>query len=617
MPTAADLFRQLNELDEHDAIEAKRSSQFGRSVLETVCAFSNEPHMGGGHILLGVTEAENTLWPTFEVEGIQETDKIQSDIATACATTFNKPIRPRMSVELIGLKKVIVVLVNEVPAGDKPIHFAKEGLPRGAYRRIGPTDQRCTDDDLLLFTQERQPGTYDEETLPDADISDIDPVAVKQYKDLRATANRLAEELQWDTEELLLALCCAKRVKGKFRPTVAGILLFGRTASLRRLFPAMRVDYIRVRGTEWVRDPVRGFDAVEIRAPLVRAVLRAHAAILDDLPKAFRLPKGGVQREEIPVIPDRVIREALVNAVMHRSYREHGPIAIIRYSNRLEIRNPGYSLVAPERLGDPASQQRNPKLAAVFHDLHIAETKGSGIRVMRDAMKESGLSPPYLESDRAGNRFTAMLLFHHFLSGKDLKWLARFNDLDLTDGDAQALVFARETGAINNQAMRSLTNLDTLSASGRLRRLRDAGLLEMKGKGAETYYVPTPKLLGSSDLPEKPSELSPKSSDLSSESSEPNATPLPDEIQQLLHRMSRRPSKAVVQRAVLTLCNWKELKASELAFYLEKTANYLRQAYLSPLLDDELLDISTSKHHPDLRYRTSKKGIVWLKKKYP
>ena len=521
----------------------------------------------------------------------------------------------KMSVELIGLKKVIVLFINEVPPGDKPVHFAKEGLPRGAYRRIGPTDQRCTDDDLLLFTQERQTCSYDEEAIPDTELTDIDPAAIKQYRDLRSVANPLAEELQLDTEQLLLPLCCAKRLKGKLRPTVAGILLFGRTTSLRRLFPAMRVDYIRVHGTEWARDPVQGFDAVEIRAPLVRAVLRAHAAILDDLPKAFRLPSGGVQREEIPVIPDRVIREALVNAVMHRSYREHGPIAIIRYANRLEIRNPGYSLVAPERLGDPASQQRNPKVAAVFHDLLIAETKGSGIRVMRDAMRDSGLSPPYLESDRAGNRFTAMLLFHHFLSEKDLKWLSRFKKLDLTDGDAQALVFVRETGAINNAAMRSLTNLDTLSASGRLRRLRDAGLLEMKGKGAETYYVPRPELLRSSDLSGKSSDSPSKSSDLQSEVSEPNAAPLPEEIQQLLNRMTRRPPKEIVQRAVLTLCNWKELKATELAFYLEKTPNYIRQAYLSPFLDLELLDITTSKHHPDLRYKTSKKGTAWLKAK--
>ncbi|MEZ6081893.1 MAG: hypothetical protein R3C56_41325 [Pirellulaceae bacterium] len=111
----------------------------------------------------------------------------------------------------------------------------------------------------------------------------------------------------------------------------------------------MRIDYIRVPALRWVKDPDRRFDTIEIRAPLIRAIQRARSAILDDLPKAFSLPAGEVQSKDIPVLPDRVIREVIANAIMHRDYRVHGSIQIIRYSNRLEIRNPGYSLKADER----------------------------------------------------------------------------------------------------------------------------------------------------------------------------------------------------------------------------------------------------------------------------
>ena len=88
---------------------------------------------------------------------------------------------------------------------------------------------------------------------------------------------------------------------------------------------------------------------------------------------------------------------------------------LIRYSNRLEVRNPGYSLKSPERLGEPGSETRNPAIAMVLHELKLAETKGSGIRVMRDEMETRGLSPPLLDSDRTGNQFVCQLLFHHFL----------------------------------------------------------------------------------------------------------------------------------------------------------------------------------------------------------
>lgn len=75
-----------------------------------------------------------------------------------------------------------------------------------------------------------------------------------------------------------------------------------------------------------------------------------------------------------------MIREALANATMHRSYQINSPVQIIRYSNRIEVLNPGYSLKPVADLGTPGSRLRNPAIAAVLHDLHWAETKGSGIR---------------------------------------------------------------------------------------------------------------------------------------------------------------------------------------------------------------------------------------------
>lgn len=54
----------------------------------------------------------------------------------------------------------------------------------------------------------------------------------------------------------------------------------------------------------------------------------------------------------------------------------HSPIQIIRYSNRIEILNPGYSLKDMDSLGTPGSRLRNPAIAAVLHELNWAETKG-------------------------------------------------------------------------------------------------------------------------------------------------------------------------------------------------------------------------------------------------
>ena len=61
--TALDLLESLNLLDENEHIEAKRASEVGKSILETICAFANEPGLGGGWLLLGVVREEQALFP--------------------------------------------------------------------------------------------------------------------------------------------------------------------------------------------------------------------------------------------------------------------------------------------------------------------------------------------------------------------------------------------------------------------------------------------------------------------------------------------------------------------------------------------------------------------------
>ena len=155
-----------------------------------------------------------------------------------------------------------------------------------------------------------------------------------------------------------------------------------------------------------MEDPDRRYvNSIEVRAPLLQAIRRAQSAVVDDLPKGFSLPEGSLQRTDDPLIPLKVLREAIVNAVMHRDYRQNSSIHIIRYANRIEVRNPGYSLVDPDELGAPKSKTRNPTIASVLHDTRFAETKGTGIEVMRENLRETGLAPPEFESDRTADHF--------------------------------------------------------------------------------------------------------------------------------------------------------------------------------------------------------------------
>jgi len=134
--TAEDLLQELMSLDESQRIEAKRYTQIDRSVMETVCAFANEPGLGGGYLLLGVERDGQDLFNNaYRVVGVAQPDKLQADLASQCASVFNRPVRPRVSVEALLGKAVLVVELHEAAPTDKPLFLAKLGLPRGAVSR--------------------------------------------------------------------------------------------------------------------------------------------------------------------------------------------------------------------------------------------------------------------------------------------------------------------------------------------------------------------------------------------------------------------------------------------------------------------------------------------------
>ncbi len=634
MDSVKELIDRLNQTDECNTVEAKLGQKIDRSILETVCAFANEPELGGGHILLGVERDQMSLFPHYTVSGIQYSDKLQLDLSTQCASIFNQPIRPEINVESIGGKLVIHIFVPEIPSGQKPVYFKNEGLPRGAYRRIGSSDQRCTDDDLFVFYNKED--SLDSTVISDSSLDDVSDESISLYRNLRAKVNPYAEELQYSDKDLLQALGCLKKVAGEFKLTYAGLLVFGKRLSHRRLLPMVRVDYIRVPGNEWVENPDNRFTTVDMRGPLLELVQRTFSAIADDLPKGFLLTESELQAESIG-LPTRVLREAIVNAFIHRSYRENQPIQIIRYGNRIEITNPGFSLKPEDHLGEPGSKTRNPFIAAIFHETNLAETKGSGIRTMKNLMEKAQLIPPTFESNHGKNQFTSRLLLHHFLNEEDIKWLYLFDTYGLNENQKRALIFIKEVGAIDNSVYRQLNGVDVLKSSNELRALREKEILEQKGKSRSTYYIPglifdNPTPSFSENLSAPPPDLSapppdlnaPVNSDLNAPapdlSTPPQeiSTPVDKELRATLPpglraKIDFLPERindpTILKKLIVELCNWRSLKSAELSGLTGKSEKYLLRNFITPLRESGELEYLYPEmpNHPEQAYKIVEK----------
>ena len=627
MKTAQEIFDQLNSIDENVRIDAKRASEIDKSIMETVCAFANEPGLGGGYLLLGAvrTGFENGL-PVYVPENIENPDKIQNDVTTQCSSMFNVRIRPQIEPEVIDGKTVLVVKIDEAPEAQKPIYITSRGLPQGAFRRVGSSDQKCTEDDMRVFYSSAE--SFDSTIVKGATLDDIDENAVAYYRKLRSKVNPNAEELSYDDNDLLLALrACEKEKSGEYVLTYTGLVVFGKAMSLRRLLPALRVDYIRVSGNRWVEDPDKRFEAtIDMHGPLILLVNRALNAIKDDLPKGFKLRKGNLQADTPIELPNDALREALVNAFIHCSFRLNQPIQIIRYSNRLEIINPGFSLKSPETLGEPGSVQRNPFISTIFHDTNLAETKGSGIRSMRGHMKKAGMMPPTFESNRSANQFTARLLLHHLLDNDTIQWLATYADYSLNNEQRLALVFVREVGAIDNITYRQLnSDINTSKASADLHDMCKKGLLEQKGQSRSSYYIAGEQFVNgrvdhslnsiaageNSNAVEGNSNAIGENSNATRENSNAareNSNALPADLLERCKNLKKWESSEKMKSLIVELCAFTPLSVNDIAVIINRKPSSVRYLYTNPLVEDGKLfyTIPEMVKHPDQKY-TSKK----------
>ncbi len=434
--------------DEHSRIEAKRASEIGDSIMQTICAFANEPGLGGGYLLLGISEPDASH-PNYWVSGISHVDQILNQLHNNCRNQFEHAVAISTQIEVIEGKQVIGVYVPELDPSAKPCRFAaghnnkKNHRKTGVWRRGANGDYECTHQELEPILLAKSGISYEQTIFPDAHWDDLDPAVIALYRQLRTRIKPHAEELQADDQGLLTALHLVKKQNGEYKPNIAGLVLMAKPLALRRLLPVVRIDYVRINGTQWVEDPNNRFSiTLDFLEPLIRLIPKLESTILDDMPRHFRLEEGQIQRSDQPILPQQVIREAVVNALMHRDYYINQPILIARYSNRLEILNPGYSLKPENELGEMGSRPRNPILASVLYDLDLAETKGSGIRTMRRLLQEASLTPPAFISNREANQFTATYLLNDLSSivklsnGSDLDSDTRELDSNTSDLDS-------------------------------------------------------------------------------------------------------------------------------------------------------------------------------------
>lgn len=479
-----ELSQRRSEFEDIEAKAARGGTPQG--IHETLSAFANRS--GGGTILFGIDD--KTLTPI----GIGNPDQLQKDLA-AKASDMEPPLRLRMYPHQIADKLVLVVQVPEVEPELKPCYYKPSGLPGGAYVRVGDGDRRMTDYEIYMLRTAHRTVNDDRLPVESSTMEDLDLELVDRYLEKLRRAKPQARHLQGPKEKVLRTLGVLAQESGRDIPTLAGMLTFGRYP--QQFFPNLIIAVtVFTAGTN--TGAQRFADNARIEGNLMDMLEEATLVIQRNL--KTRILVTGLMHQEIPEYPLDALREALVNAVVHRDYSRFAlgtQVQVRIYPDRIEIQNPGglHGPVTIDRLGEPGVQSaRNALLARLLEELGPMENRGSGIQTILKAMRQAHLAPPRFE-DR-GTLFKVMFLNHTLLTDDVLTWLQQFASMPmLNDRQRYALAYLKAEGhRLVNRDYQMLNNVDPVVASRELRGLVDAGLLEPSGTRGGTYYQLAPSV---------------------------------------------------------------------------------------------------------------------------
>lgn len=439
------------ELKEGEELELKRV--WSDRALEDLAAFANTK---GGTLMIGVSD-------DGQVVGVPAPDQEVQRLANLITSRLG--ITPSIRVKKMGGKAVIVIKVEPV-----------RGLvpSNGRYlRRVGSTNRDFTREELARHIVERSGVSWD--SLPsDWTLEQVDPSALARFA--RLAQLRLSQVDATDPERLLQNL----QLLREGRLTNAAVLLFGKHPQQR--FPTAQVRIGLFRGPTEILDshdfPGTLWEQLDGAMNRFRQVLKVRFDVRVDEPSL-----EGLQRKEIWEYPLEALREAVINALIHRDYTIPADIQIRVYEDRLEIWNVGELLppLTPESLRGPhGSVLRNPLLAQAFYFAGLIERWGTGTTRIIAQCREQGLPEPLFESWQGGVRVTFL---------KDPYTPQRLRALGLNHRQIQAVMYVKEKGEINNKTYRELTGVAKPTATRDLDALVQKGILVKKGKtGRGTSY---------------------------------------------------------------------------------------------------------------------------------
>ena len=363
-----------------------------KHLYDSLSSFSNQDD--GGIIIFGVDEKQN-----YKEVGVYDPQDIQKKINEQCLQ-MEPVVRPLLTVVEKNDKFFVSAEIPGADITDRPVFYQGKGRIKGSFTRVGDSDEPMTEYEVYSYEAYRKKYQDDIRVIERASLSSLNQDLLANYIELLKKGKpRLAAISDNEIYELM-------SIRRDNAITLSAVMNF--SPYPQAYFPQLCIIATVVPGTEMGTIGTQGerfLDNQRIEGNISEMLDGAMQFVSRNMRTKTIINSRTGKREDRTDYPITAIREAILNALVHRDYSIHTqgmPIQVIMYEDRIEIRNPGgiYGRIKIDQLGKVQPDTRNPVIASELEVLKVTENRYSGIPTIRRTMQEYNLPQPEFLDER-------------------------------------------------------------------------------------------------------------------------------------------------------------------------------------------------------------------------
>ena len=425
---------------ESETLELKQ--ELTKNIKKEIVAFANSK---GGTIYIGITD-------TGEILGLKDIKRDIESLSGMIREGIIGNLTTYTDIEIKEIDKKDVIELHITSAPEKPYYLADKGLKSsGVYIRHGSSTIQATDEIIRKMLIESSKKSFEEEISNVQELTFYYANEIFKKRNIEFS-NEKFKSLKMITDNKFNNLALLLSDQNPY--TVKCAIFDGTNKTLFKDRKELSGSYLKI-----VED----------------------AFYYMNLSNHINSTFNGLQRIDKKDYPDFSIREALLNAIIHRDYYFNGSILLSIFDDRIEINSTG-GLISTLSLNDVyngVSESRNPNFAEIFHRLNYVENYGTGIGRIINEYQDSKLKPIIELSE---NVFKITLPNLNYIESNK-------NEFNNMTQEEIITKYVKEKTKITRLEVEKLLNIGNTRSKQIINKLLEDHILVKKGTGKNTYYV--------------------------------------------------------------------------------------------------------------------------------